>query len=99
MSTFDESILVARARLSACRALARAGGVPTAAQLLRAVEPVLGDLLPVPIAAAAGEVEREFWHVLCDRWQAIDSAIGVAAESVVGKPRGRTVVSRGNAAR
>jgi hypothetical protein len=93
MSTFDQSVLLARARISALRALARAGGRPTAAQLLRAVDPVLGDLLPVPTTAAAGDVEREFWRVLVDRWQAIDAALTPTAASPVRPGRGSTVVT------
>jgi hypothetical protein len=99
MSTFDQSVLLARARISALRALVRAGGKPAAGQLLRAVEPLVGDLLPIPRAPAASEVEREFWAVLAGRWQAIDAAISVAAATPAGAPHGGTVVSRQRTAR
>ena len=91
--TMDQSVLLARARLSALRALVRSGGRPTAAQLLRAVEPVLGDLLPIPAEAAAGDVEREFWGVLLGRWEHIDAALSVPAalparvRQAAGRPR------------
>lgn len=39
---------LARARLLALRAQTAAGGPPTTRQLRRAVEPMLGDLLPLP---------------------------------------------------
>ena len=93
MSTFNDAVLLARARISALRALVRSGGRPTAAQLLRAVEPVLGDLVPIPAEAASGDLEREFWGVLLGRWQSIDAALSVPrtlparVRQAAGKPR------------
>ena len=49
---------VARVRVLALRALVLAGGSPTSEQMRRAVDPVLGDLVPLPGHITAADVER-----------------------------------------
>lgn len=53
--------LVSRARVKALQAMVKAGGTPRPAQLRRALEPVLGDLLPLPIVAADTPAARAEW--------------------------------------
>lgn len=45
--TWEERCAIARVRTEALRAMARAGGTPQGWQLRRALEPILGDLLPL----------------------------------------------------
>ena len=51
--------LVSRVRVKALRALVEAGGEPSRGQLRRAIEPVLGDLLPLPSEPLPEEWERQ----------------------------------------
>ena len=50
--------LISRCRVAALHAMVEAGGQPTSAQLRRAIEPVLGDLLPLPGSPPADEEAR-----------------------------------------
>lgn len=50
--------LISRCRVAALHAMVEAGGEPTSAQLRRAIEPVLGDLLPLPPSPLAGDEAR-----------------------------------------
>lgn len=58
---FLKPYLVSRARVKALQAMVKAGGTPRPAQLRRALEPVLGDLLPLAIVAADTPAERAEW--------------------------------------
>jgi len=81
--THEQAILLSRVRLLALRSLVAAGGEPDGRQLLRAIEPVLGDLLTdaaTPagdaqarqLAAAAGLKWRSLDRTLSDRFAAVD---------------------------
>lgn len=79
--SWETNCMLARVRVNALRALVSAGGEPRAEQLVRAVEPVLGDLLPLPSSAAAAAAAREKAADAAGRWAAIDvllSAVGTS---------------------
>lgn len=51
--------LVSRVRVKALHAMVEAGGSPSAGMIRRSLEPVLGDLLPLPPTAAAAADDRQ----------------------------------------
>ena len=73
----------------------RCRGRAGAEQLLHAVEPVLGDLTPLPASAAGSAEERAFWAALLGRWAAIAVDGLVAAEATGNCGSHSTVITEG----
>ena len=65
--------LISRVRVKALAAMIEAGGEPSAAAIKRALEPVLGDLLPLPDQAA---------ELAGDRQKALERFVELTAEDV-----------------
>jgi len=65
--------LISRVRVKALAAMIEAGGCPSAGAIVRAFEPVLGDLLPLPDQAAESGADRQ---------KALDRFIELTAEDV-----------------
>lgn len=90
MSRFERNVMLSRVRLLALRAMVQAGGNPGASSLLRAVEPVLGDLLPLPSQACSERSARELAAAAGVQWQKLDRAISA---DVTASGRGRGVLA------
>lgn len=75
MTTFQDNVCIARVRLLALRAQVSAGGEPRAEQIIRSIEPVCGDLLPLPASAAADPEARAAAAAALAKWQAIDRVL------------------------
>jgi len=92
--TWDDACKLTHVRVLALRASVKAGALVSVEQLRRAIDPICGDLLALPAAAAAREEEREWWAVLAGRWSAIDATYAVTAATPAGARPSVTVVTR-----
>lgn len=99
MITWEKQCMTARVRVLALRALVSAGGPLRDEQLVRAVEPVLGDLLPLPSSPAAEAGDRQKAAATAGRWAAIDAALTGDGASLASGVGARTVVMSGVRAR
>ena len=70
--------MLSRVRCAALRAMVLAGGEVSGEQLVRALRPVLGDLLPLPMAPADGDEARATAGRQAAGWELLDRRFSAA---------------------
>lgn len=74
--------LLARVRVLALREQVLAGGDAAAWQLTRAIDPILGDLLPLPREADPDPAARPRHLDAAEKWERLDASAGAAGGPV-----------------